>query len=208
MSTDATTERRTPLFALIADGDDLQRQRLETELNRLGAQVSTAQSLADARSCLHPELSILIVSTSLSGAGAVPQLLRAARRVAPLVECVVVRDPSEPAPRANSVRDLTRPLDVSALAVCVTAADETRAAMRSVTTLLVGRIGLKEAQRVLRAGMSRAALARCAGSRRAAAALLGVDRRYVQKLCAEREAVESYLSKSFAFTPAANGTTG
>jgi hypothetical protein len=52
---------------------------------------------------------------------------------------------------------------------------------------LVGRIGLKQAQAALRAMMNVEALARTGGSRRAAAGLLGVDRRYVQRLIDEHD---------------------
>jgi hypothetical protein len=64
---------------------------------------------------------------------------------------------------------------------------ETEEAMRRISAWLVGRLGLKEAQRALRASMNRAALQRCSGSRRAAAVMLGVDRRYIQKLCSEEQ---------------------
>lgn len=50
---------------------------------------------------------------------------------------------------------------------------------------LVGRIGLKQAQVALRGMMNAEALARTGGSRRAAASLLGVDRRYVQRMIDE-----------------------
>jgi transcriptional regulator with PAS, ATPase and Fis domain len=48
----------------------------------------------------------------------------------------------------------------------------------------VGTIDLKEAQRILRRAMRDEALRRAAGSRRRAAKLLGVDRRYVQRMLA------------------------
>lgn len=57
-----------------------------------------------------------------------------------------------------------------------------RQALTELSRVLVGQLNLKDAQRALRKSMSQEALARCNGSRRAAAALLGVDRRYVQKL--------------------------
>jgi len=49
---------------------------------------------------------------------------------------------------------------------------------------LVATLGLKEATAFLRKAMIDEALARCSGSRRAAAMLLEVDRRYVQRLAA------------------------
>jgi hypothetical protein len=56
---------------------------------------------------------------------------------------------------------------------------------RRIAQLLVGRMGLKQALWRLRAVMSSEALSRTRGSRRAAAHLLGVDRRYVQRLVLE-----------------------
>jgi DNA-binding NtrC family response regulator len=56
------------------------------------------------------------------------------------------------------------------------------AVYRRLARLLVGRVGLKEAQELLRGSMNTEALERTRGSRRAAATLLGVDRRYVQRL--------------------------
>lgn len=52
---------------------------------------------------------------------------------------------------------------------------------------LVGRIGLKEAQGLVRTAMSGEALQRTGGSRRAAAKLLGVHRRYVQLLAEQQD---------------------
>jgi hypothetical protein len=57
-----------------------------------------------------------------------------------------------------------------------------RPSLESVARELVGRVGLKQAVAQLRACMHVEALARTRGSRRAAAALLKVDRRYVQRL--------------------------
>lgn len=56
---------------------------------------------------------------------------------------------------------------------------------------LVGRLGLKEAIYHLRGAMNFEALERSRGSRRAAANLLGVDRRYVQRLAEEYAENES-----------------
>jgi hypothetical protein len=58
---------------------------------------------------------------------------------------------------------------------------------------VVGRIGLKEAQALLRVAMHGEALRQVAGSRRAAARVLGVDRRYVQRLAKERDEAEARL---------------
>lgn len=69
--------------------------------------------------------------------------------------------------------------------------DETgRLALAELSRLLLGQLDLKDAQRALRKYMSQEALTRCNGSRRAAAALLGIDRRYVQRLANEGDLFE------------------
>lgn len=64
--------------------------------------------------------------------------------------------------------------------------DEAMKALQHLSRLLVGQMNLKDAQRALRTSMSQEALARC-GSRRAAAAMLGIDRRYVQRLACDSD---------------------
>jgi len=59
---------------------------------------------------------------------------------------------------------------------------EAQLALQELSQLLVGQMSLQDAQRALRKALSQEALDRCNGSRRAAAALLGIDRRYVQRL--------------------------
>jgi hypothetical protein len=62
---------------------------------------------------------------------------------------------------------------------------EVQRQLDAAVAVFLGRVGLVAAQRELRRLMSHAALTRSGGSRRAASQLLGVDRRYVQKLIAE-----------------------
>jgi DNA-binding response OmpR family regulator len=61
------------------------------------------------------------------------------------------------------------------------------AVYQRLARLLVGRVGMKEAQEALRGSMSSEALERTGGSRRAAASLLRVDRRYVQRMAAQAQ---------------------
>jgi hypothetical protein len=68
--------------------------------------------------------------------------------------------------------------------------EDGRLALAELSRLLIGQLDLKDAQRALRKSMSQEALARCNGSRRAAAALLGIDRRYVQRLANEGDLCE------------------
>jgi len=69
--------------------------------------------------------------------------------------------------------------------------DEAKLALHELSRALVGQMTLKEAQRRLRTCMSQEAIARCNGSRRAAASLLGIDRRYVQRLIGGAEEIDS-----------------
>jgi len=66
---------------------------------------------------------------------------------------------------------------------------EGKAMCRSMARTLVGRLGLKEAQELLRDEMYAEALARSGGSRRGAARVLGINRRCVQRLAAELVAI-------------------
>ena len=59
---------------------------------------------------------------------------------------------------------------------------EIEAVCRGLARDLVGQLGLKEAQELLREEMYSEALARSGGSRRAAARILGINRRCVQRL--------------------------
>lgn len=79
----------------------------------------------------------------------------------------------------------TQPMiKLSALAP-VLSQEDGEALCKRIARELVGRIGLKEAIYHLRGTMNFEALERSRGSRRAAAGLLGVDRRYVQRLADE-----------------------
>lgn len=76
--------------------------------------------------------------------------------------------------------------------------DDARSMLRELSRILVGQLNLQDAQRALRVVMSREALGRCNGSRRSAAVLLGVDRRYVQRLAGESYTVEPEASSNTA----------
>ena len=65
--------------------------------------------------------------------------------------------------------------------------EESEALCRTFARAMVGRLGLKEAQGMLRDEMYAEALARSGGSRRGAARVLGINRRCVQRLAAELE---------------------
>jgi|GEM_PF-6839753 len=62
---------------------------------------------------------------------------------------------------------------------------ENQAEVRRIAKMLVGAVGLREAVLLLRGAMLEEALARGNGSRHAAARLLGVNRKAIQRLIAD-----------------------
>lgn len=84
-------------------------------------------------------------------------------------------------PAAPAPEDTQPMIRLSSLQAPLTP-EEGEALCKRVARELVGQIGLKEAIYHLRGTMNFEALERSRGSRRAAANLLGVDRRYVQRL--------------------------
>ena len=81
-----------------------------------------------------------------------------------------------------------KPLQAAALSELLASLVQSEQLCRDMARQLVGRLGLKEAQDMLRDEMYIEALARTGGNRRRAARILGVDRRCVQRLADEMEA--------------------
>ncbi len=94
---------------------------------------------------------------------------------------------AEPVQRAPAlpVAEPARPLLRLATLGATTTPEDGEELCKRFARQIVGRLGLKEAIYHLRGAMSFEALERTRGSRRAAANLLGVDRRYVQRLVEE-----------------------
>jgi len=90
---------------------------------------------------------------------------------------------SEPVPERDP--EDTQPMIRLSALQAVLSPEDGEALCKRVARELVGRLGLKEAIYHLRGTMNFEALERSRGSRRAAANLLGVDRRYVQRLADE-----------------------
>jgi DNA-binding NtrC family response regulator len=80
---------------------------------------------------------------------------------------------------------LDLPLDEEQVAKCLRSLAQPADLLIHAAKEEVGLRDLKQAQRVVRLSMCQEALARAGGSRRAAARLLGVDRRAVQKIAVE-----------------------
>jgi DNA-binding response OmpR family regulator len=132
-----------------------------------------------------PEL--LVTELCLDGGDCLP-LLRAARRLmqAPLIATMSAEASRELVAQAmleGGEVYFEKPLRPEVVQQRLSGLrSDAPAACRRLARLLVGRVGLKQAQEQLRSSMNLEALERTGGSRRAAAHLLGVDRRYVQRL--------------------------
>lgn len=171
------------LSALVVEADAEVRAWMVLVLRALGVACVVAVDMKDAEPHVHSELDLIIVPDVTPDSLQARRFFERARGIAPLVQCVVVRDDLGRRRKSEGLfRILVRPLAPEAVADCVTASRDVRLSLTSLTRSLVGRVSMKDAQRVLRHSMSQLALRRTGGSRHAAAALLGVDRRYVQKL--------------------------
>jgi DNA-binding response OmpR family regulator len=133
----------------------------------------------------------LIVTEARLPDGDSVELVRSARKlvVPPIV--IVVSESAEGRLVALLLQQgadafLDKPLCVDDLRSMYESLNDPEEQCRRMARLLVGRIGLKEAQLCLRGAMHGEALARTGGSRRAAANVLRVDRRYVQRMAAEQ----------------------
>lgn len=160
-------------------------------------QASSVQ--AAQRELVHaPEL---IVTELCFPQGDCVALLQAARKLtpAPLIVAMSARAPRELVAQAmleGAELYIEKPADPIALQERLRELRvDANAVYRRLARLLVGRVGLKEAQEMLRGCMNSEALERTRGSRRAAATLLGVDRRYVQRLA------RKLAEESETFTP-------
>jgi DNA-binding NtrC family response regulator len=115
---------------------------------------------------------------------------RALRRANPTALLVAV-GPSVPGSAAFRMAAvgvaafLDMPVDEERVSACLRSLAEPSDLLIRAARVEVGARGLKQAQRVVRLSMCQEALDRAGGSRRAAARLLGVDRRAVQKIAVE-----------------------
>ena len=135
----------------------------------------------------------LIVTELCFGKGNCSALLQAARRLkrAPLIVAMSSQAQRELVAQAmleGADFYIEKPACPIALQRRLSALQvDSNAVYQRLARLLVGRVGLKQAQEQLRGSMNTEALERTGGSRRAAAALLGVDRRYVQRMAQKLE---------------------
>ncbi len=184
VSSQGPAQQPDTLAALVVETSEGARRDLVDALTKLGVNCTESDATETGNQLLHPGLDLLFVSMGPEGAASAAQFFDQARRTAPLIQCVLLRavDSEKPARRYRFLRIIDHPATPQALQGCARAALEARSALSTLCTSLVGRVGLKDAQRALRVGMSHAALSGCGGNRYAAAALLNVDRKYVQQL--------------------------
>jgi DNA-binding response OmpR family regulator len=177
------------LSVLLVDGEEsMARLRAEVERGRPAA-LDTASGLVEAIQMIAAAPGLVVVEACLPD-GDCLQLLQAARS---LVQPPVIVVVSADAPRAlvaQSMADgadayLDKPLRLAELLATVQRVGDALEQCSRMARQLVGRIGLKQATVALRGSMNEEALTRTRGSRRAAANLLGVDRRYVQRMIEE-----------------------
>jgi DNA-binding response OmpR family regulator len=157
---------------------------------RLGVRTVRHASSLQAGLLLLGEAPALLVVEACLPDGDCSQLVRAAR--AQSTPTVVVVTSSRAGRRliANLLSEgadayIEKPVTEEELSSTLMSLTDGEALCRRVARQLVGRIGLKEAQECLRGTMHLEALTRTGGSRRAAAHLLRVHRRYVQRLVDE-----------------------
>jgi DNA-binding NtrC family response regulator len=151
--------------------------------------VEQAATLAAARHVLARSSPQLVVCEALLPEGDCLPVVRAARGLADpaWVIAVSLRANQALIGEINQVGGVYthKPLHALALSKLVESLTQGEQRCRAIARELVGCLGLKEAQDVLRDEMYSEALARTGGNRRRAARILGVDRRCVQRLADE-----------------------
>ena len=173
---------------LIVEPDMVQARALGVALAGDGTRpVAYAATLADALRELARGPALVVTELCFGDVDGLP-LLRAAQRMAPAPLIVTMSGSAGRELVAQSMLEgaelyFEKPLCPELVAQRINSlCSDAPAACRRLARLLVGRVGLKEAQEQLRGSMNFEALERTGGSRRAAAHLLGVDRRYVQRM--------------------------
>ncbi len=143
------------------------------------ARCAFATTVAEASELLRPGIGLVVTDAHLSD-GTGDALFSSARTLEPPPVFVIVQGEELPEPVARLIEAHARAhfQDHATPAP----AEE---ALIAAASLEVGRLGVREAQDVVRRTMYLEALARTKGSRKAAARLLGVDRRAVQRIAAD-----------------------
>jgi DNA-binding NtrC family response regulator len=173
---------------LIVEPDMVHARALGAVLSGDGTRrVAYAPTLADGLRELGQMPQLVVTELCFGDVDCLP-LLRAAQRMAPAplivtMSCQASRQLVAQAMLEGAELYFEKPVRPEEMQQRLASfCNDAPAACRRLARLLVGRVGLKEAQEQLRGSMNFEALERTGGSRRAAAHLLGVDRRYVQRM--------------------------
>ena len=176
---------------LVVDEDPSTALRLQQAMGPEGfASVASACTWAQAHSELERLPSVALVEACFSDGSDCRDFVRAALRLSKPPVLIGMSGRAERALIAELSLSgidayLERPVEPGQLLGCVAELRDDLMLYRRIAQKLVGRVGLKEVQWYMRGLMSRDALDRTGGCRTAAAAILGIDRRYVARLAQE-----------------------
>jgi DNA-binding NtrC family response regulator len=185
-------QRRSSASVLVVDGD----LQFADELGRSVASVNACAlrcvpSVDAGIQCLSSKPALVITEARLPDGDAL-RLVHAARKMTSPPIVIVVSHGAGGRLVALLLQEgadayFDKPVCSVELSRTYEALSDPEEQCRRMARLLVGRIGLKEAQLCLRGTMHVEALVRTGGSRRAAANLLQVDRRYVQRMAEDHD---------------------
>lgn len=177
------------LSIAVVDDDVEAVAALVSGLRNRGNAVTHHVRIADAVRALSAPPDVLITEACLVEASAL-ELVRCARGLArpPIVVAMSAR--ADRACVARLVQEgadayVEKPVDAAGIERILADSIDSELLCRRMARLLVGRLGLKAAISTLRGTMNTEALRRTGSSRRAAARVLEVDRRYVQRMVEE-----------------------
>jgi DNA-binding NtrC family response regulator len=142
-----------------------------------------AATAAEASALLLPGIGLVVTDARLAD-GTGDALFASARMLEPPPLFVILQGEGLPEPVVRLIEAHAR-AHFGAHAVAASGEE----ALIAAASLEVGRLGVREAQDVVRRTMYLEALARTKGSRKAAARLLGVDRRAVQRIAADLDRI-------------------
>ncbi len=193
---------REPLKVLVLDDDREAIAPLVAELEAVGHRVHHAASVAEAIEQL-ADLPELLVTEACLRRGAAQEVLRRARRLKVPPVMIAISDHADRELVARLVQEgvdayAEKPASGQTIERIFDQCADPERLCRRMARLLVGRLGLKEAIGTLRGTMNTEALRRTGLSRRAAAKMLDVDRRYVQRMVEEYGEPDGPDSGSFS----------
>jgi CheY-like chemotaxis protein len=175
--------------ALIVDPDRYAVQHVQTGLARLGyGPIHWARSPDEGIQHAH-QLALVVCEAQFTN-GTCLEFVRRLRAFSCPPFIVIASANAQPGLIARALKGgadgcIDKPVDLEQLHDVLLEARGRVELWEAVVMRMVGRVGLQDAQRSLRTTMLREALRRTGSSRRAAAQLLGIDRRCVQRMISE-----------------------